>query len=479
MGFATKNETGKNADARILGRLWRVRDELSLRNIRISGWKAISLFPLAVIMGDLRLLDIPQTLWGLDSFTLQLMSYSVAILVYAFLPRERILYTGKLGVCLFFAILVFGIITPGSWALVLSMVSALAYGLCLGCAIFFFFFTLNNAERLLAMIVADAYYIICVEWLWRFLPARNMLINVLPFVMAAIFAIALFLMERKDIPSPAPAYNGSINRKGIAIVFYIYVVYMVVERLNTYIAYEADFISDNIMIIGGVAGLLICIVIQLVMNRSVWQTWNIFLICALLSMGLLVLDSEAAAGVGSFFYGVAYDLGYIAVFYLLGGVMRMSGNMRFFRVFCIVEFVLMFLISPMLGELFGMAGAVYSYISLGVVIAIILITMAIQPLLNRYVFETDWVSELGTLDRKKYADAATEVANAENTWPIGLTERERQVFTLLLTDMPRKQIAAELKISNPTANFHINNLYRKLDIQSRTELFSKYHIVKS
>ena len=55
-----------------------------------------------------------------------------------------------------------------------------------------------------------------------------------------------------------------------------------------------------------------------------------------------------------------------------------------------------------------------------------------------------------------------------------LTSREREIFTLLLTDKPPKEIASFLKVSYYTVDFHRKNLYRKLGIQSRTELFAKY-----
>jgi DNA-binding CsgD family transcriptional regulator len=58
--------------------------------------------------------------------------------------------------------------------------------------------------------------------------------------------------------------------------------------------------------------------------------------------------------------------------------------------------------------------------------------------------------------------------------PVGLSPREREVFTLLLTEAAPKDIAYNLDISASAVNKHISNIYRKLDVQSRTELFAKY-----
>jgi len=55
-----------------------------------------------------------------------------------------------------------------------------------------------------------------------------------------------------------------------------------------------------------------------------------------------------------------------------------------------------------------------------------------------------------------------------------LTSREREIFSLLLTDKPPKEIANSMNVSYYTVDFHRKNLYRKLGIQSRTELFARY-----
>ena len=57
----------------------------------------------------------------------------------------------------------------------------------------------------------------------------------------------------------------------------------------------------------------------------------------------------------------------------------------------------------------------------------------------------------------------------------GLTAREREICELLMTtSLAMKNIAEKLGVSNATVNFHTQNLYRKLDIQSRNELADKF-----
>jgi DNA-binding CsgD family transcriptional regulator len=49
------------------------------------------------------------------------------------------------------------------------------------------------------------------------------------------------------------------------------------------------------------------------------------------------------------------------------------------------------------------------------------------------------------------------------------SEREQEVVKLLLQGMSNKQIALELGISTRTIEFHLSNIYAKLDVTSRTE----------
>jgi len=66
----------------------------------------------------------------------------------------------------------------------------------------------------------------------------------------------------------------------------------------------------------------------------------------------------------------------------------------------------------------------------------------------------------------------TKKLNTKNN--AALTVRESEIFTMLLTGKAPKEIACFLKVSYHTIDFHRKNLYRKLGIQSRAELFAKY-----
>jgi DNA-binding NarL/FixJ family response regulator len=56
---------------------------------------------------------------------------------------------------------------------------------------------------------------------------------------------------------------------------------------------------------------------------------------------------------------------------------------------------------------------------------------------------------------------------------LSLTEREQAVLDLILEGFPYKQIADRLDLSVYTVNFHIRNIYGKLQVHSRSEAVAK------
>ena len=55
-----------------------------------------------------------------------------------------------------------------------------------------------------------------------------------------------------------------------------------------------------------------------------------------------------------------------------------------------------------------------------------------------------------------------------------LTPREKQVFYMLLEGMKAKEIALNASISVSGANYFIKKIYRKLNVNTKTELVLRY-----
>ena len=56
-----------------------------------------------------------------------------------------------------------------------------------------------------------------------------------------------------------------------------------------------------------------------------------------------------------------------------------------------------------------------------------------------------------------------------------LTQKEKQIIQALTEGLSYKLIADRISISIDTVRFHIKNIYRKLQVNSKTEVINKYH----
>ena len=74
--------------------------------------------------------------------------------------------------------------------------------------------------------------------------------------------------------------------------------------------------------------------------------------------------------------------------------------------------------------------------------------------------------ELGAAPALAFVDSLT--GSAESSAPHGLTARELEVLRLLATGKSNREIAAALVISEHTVARHVQNIFRKLDVTSRT-----------
>lgn len=74
-------------------------------------------------------------------------------------------------------------------------------------------------------------------------------------------------------------------------------------------------------------------------------------------------------------------------------------------------------------------------------------------------------SQIKDLSKDKSAELSTLIDE--------LTERQREVYDLIISGKTNKEIITELFIEQSTLKTHINQIYKKLNIKSRRELKSK------
>ena len=67
--------------------------------------------------------------------------------------------------------------------------------------------------------------------------------------------------------------------------------------------------------------------------------------------------------------------------------------------------------------------------------------------------------------------AASGAAGTEDAHTVKLTKREVEVLTLVVEGKSSKEVADMLFVSKRTVDFHLANIYQKLDVTNRVQAF--------
>jgi DNA-binding CsgD family transcriptional regulator len=277
---------------------------------------------------------------------------------------------------------------------------------------------------------------------------------------------------------------------GAAFAIGLHVLYYVIVCVTNRIKWTENSLSSMAFGIGAFASIILIIIIQLLLNRSALYVWLLFLILSLSALGVLIFETPATRLSGSFAYGLGDGLGYITIYYLCASSIKKNAQLKMWRLCCLVFFIECFAVSGVFSLAFDGFGSLSYYLASPTVLAVVLLILyfacfLLMPLMQKRLFEKDWTDGIQLQEMAEYAGPLTEtgaisahqlISDAVNAAQknIDLTDREREVFTLLLKNLSPKEIARTLEISYNTVVFHRQNLYRKLGIQSRAELLTLY-----
>ena len=110
-------------------------------------------------------------------------------------------------------------------------------------------------------------------------------------------------------------------------------------------------------------------------------------------------------------------------------------------------------------DLFPNYVSVAALIYFAIIIALYVLTI---PLSSRYLFSQLWLNDMNKAEMQK-----------------AVNEKLDQFEPLLLLEgKTRRQISAELGLSESTVKLHVSELYKRLGINSRFELFKLFDVKK-
>ena len=452
--------------------LFSSKDNINIRNVRVNHFKYMLIFPLAPVFANMQgaLFSDSLQMFNLDAMTLMGSAYCLgAGSLFAFTNTKNMAMVSRVIAFATAAVFTAWLFMPES---LLSLLTAIFFmfglGGCAACAAFAYTFTLNNTERLLGAAAISLFF------------ALNQLVSGLG-LLSGIFdktylvvlilgtCVCLSLYKAEELSSVEDKPKSRLN-PALKLTLYFFIAHYFVEIFYTYLPGAS---SPAAMVANGAVGILVvclALTLQLITNHSIWNMCNLFFIAMICTYGLYFMpEGTALRSLARYIHGFE-QIGYIAAHYLLGCVFKKHGDFRIFK-FCLVtilpvsmvSYVIPGAISAHRPELLPLAATLTS-------VVVFIVFILLSPAYSKYLFYAEWSDDFLSIDMTEAVRQVEESNILEN---LKLTPREKEVAALLLNGKDAKQIAGELKISIHTANFHIKNLYKKLGINSRSELFAR------
>jgi len=456
----------------ITANLFKTRDELSFRNIRVSLWPVLLVFPFSVIVGSLRYFDHGIALAGFQSLEWVFFFLGLGWLVMMLIPSRLVITTLRTASVVSIIIEMFLLFMPfGFERVVLYMAFKFLNGLCAACAFYLFCFVLNNVERLVGMALIQLYYVFFyVTWI-ELSPVYAANDTAVAAIAAVLYVIVVFLCRTQQ---DSPDTNAVGRSSGLPFIMALSIVYHMITCTVNYIEWADTGLFPPAFGAGTFTAIGVIFIIQLRKGLNALYTLLMFLVLSLLGLGILLYNTQLTFTLGSFIYGLGDSLGYIVVYYICAGVIRQSQSLKFFRFFCLAFFVKYSVITELFSFLFNFFDGPDKFLAFGVVLVLASLCLLVFPFMRKHLFQADWTDGLHLRDLQEYSSPFAETEELNLKEHLNLTPREEEIFTMLLRGSAPKEIAYTLKISYDTVHFHQKNLYRKLKVQSRAELFALY-----
>lgn len=329
-----------------------------------------------------------------------------------------------------------------------------------------FFMILNNAEKFYSMVFG----ILLPKALLHLNPLVSKQLRLIEYpefillccLLSMLVCTVFFYKEKAFIPNvekkPFPKKAWSL----MAMVFLMLAFNDVIAPLTLFGMKVAFGQPLELWYFGGiVVGMLLVLLLQKRLKFNICLMLNLSM--ALLAMGFVIStvakDYPAAVLFTAVCFGMAYSIGMVNIYYLAGFMTKKLQNITFYRA----------------GIVFSAACYFYGYgrmqvfanilpISSILSVCVVILFFILSPLFLRLLYDGEWI------DDSYRQDVTFESRLRAKLKDLKLSPKETEVCELLLRGYTLRQTAAMLGIAYPTANTYCTSLYRKLKINSRTEL---------
>jgi len=329
-----------------------------------------------------------------------------------------------------------------------------------------FFMILNNAEKFYSMIIG-IFLPKLIMLVFPFLAGNLKGISFSGFILLCcllgmLLCSVFFFKERALIPNMG---KRAFPRQAWSIMAMVFLILAFNDVIVPLLLLRMKTVQHRPLEVwyffGIVAGLLLVLLLQNYLKLNICLMLNLSLAFMTVGFVLSILSGTyaAAAGICAVDFGLSYAVGMVNIYYLAGFMSKKFQNITFYRVGIVLSSVYYFL-GFFTFRLFEKALPIMAIGAVCILIAF----FALSPVFVKLLYSGEWI------DDSYRQDVTFESRLRARLRELNLSPKETEVCELLLRGYTLRQTAAMLEIAYSTANTYCTSLYRKLGINSRTEL---------
>ncbi len=448
---------------------------ISFKDIRPSRIIYVLAYALELIFYSARgnFLPLNVTVFGLNGWTVVQVAHGVASLVVMLLWTVKFKPLIYVSVAVFIAgFLPYVFLPDGIARLACCIVAYIGLGGAVtGCRCGYAY-AANNSERFIG--ISFTFLSVTVVYLLSALNVRGTFVTyVLPLALAVGLCVCLCLFKEKDFEVKEESSKG--DTKGLYWAFAYFIVYFSIDGYQSALMSGATRGNELYLILGMAIAFIMLFLVFKVFKISSWHLWNFFFIFAIGMATFATFAPKIGTANPQFVFTGLTLMGWPLCLYTMGCAQRKFASYKLLKR-CTIIFVIVSPITNFVSSLLRtFAPSVLPVFTLCYVLAVTIFMLILSPFSYRYLFSSCWMPEIFKTDMtllKEKVEAKDEFEK------YGLTPRQQEIAVLLLSAKTRRQIAGELGISESTVKMHVTDLYKKLDINSRIELFKLFGVEK-
>jgi DNA-binding CsgD family transcriptional regulator/uncharacterized protein YhhL (DUF1145 family) len=363
---------------------------------------------------------------------------------------------------------------PGTFLkIIMAIIGSAGIGCFNICILIPIVFTLNNTEKLYAVVAGNA--LIQLVALFREHSRNSAAALIVSMVLlvcslgAALFLKAGGGQDAMEEPADKPELHPRVY---LSLVFNCAIVVLCKGAGRGILNIASAGVDLPVLMwyyLGGLAGCVVYVVTYAFTKKAYIWLGNITF--STIAIGLLCnAFVPQAAGLAipfALLLGTGSTLGMINMYYITGIIAKKYDSMRHLRLSILVIGLCGGLAGITVGNFISWNGTFGISIAASVVSAVVMLAfMFVSPIMAQADYVNDWGRDSNN----------TDISSGQLSVfaQCGLSKREGEVCELLLQGYTLRQISAILSIAYSTVNTYCTSAYKKLGINSRTELLLRF-----